>query len=79
VAPAAELETRTLERARRLAHGPGIAYRYMKENLNRAVGGELMDCLDLEATHHVHTSLTEDHRNAVRAFVEKRKPEFQGR
>jgi 2-(1,2-epoxy-1,2-dihydrophenyl)acetyl-CoA isomerase len=79
VAPAAELEARTLELARRLAHGPGIAYRYMKENLNRAVGGELMDCLDLEATHHVHTSLTEDHRNAVRAFVEKRKPEFQGR
>jgi 2-(1,2-epoxy-1,2-dihydrophenyl)acetyl-CoA isomerase len=79
VVPAAELEARTVELARRLAHGPGIAYRYMKENLNRAVTGELMDCLDLEATHHVHTSLTEDHKNAVRAFVEKRKPEFQGR
>ena len=51
----------------------------MKENLNRAVGGDVLECLDLEATHHVHTSLTEDHRNAVRAFVEKRKPEFTGR
>ena len=30
------------------------------------------DCLDLEATHHVHTGLTEDHREAAKAFVEKR-------
>jgi 2-(1,2-epoxy-1,2-dihydrophenyl)acetyl-CoA isomerase len=74
------LEKETFELARRLAHGPSVAYRYMKENINRALeGGELGDCLDLEATHHVHASFTEDHRNAVRAFVEKRKPVFQGR
>jgi 2-(1,2-epoxy-1,2-dihydrophenyl)acetyl-CoA isomerase len=51
----------------------------MKENLNRAVGGEMGDCLDLEATHHVHTGFTEDHRNAARAFVEKKTPVFEGR
>ena len=51
----------------------------MKENLNRAVAGELTDCLDLEATHHIHTGLTEDHREAARAFVEKRTPQFKGR
>ena len=51
----------------------------MKENINRAIGGDLGECLDLEATHHVHTGLTEDHRNAVKAFVEKREPEFKGR
>ncbi len=51
----------------------------MKENLNRAVGGDVIECMDLEATHHVHSGQTEDHRNAVRAFVEKRKPEFKGR
>ena len=49
------------------------------ENLNRAVGGDPIECMDLEATHHVHTGQTEDHRNAVRAFVEKRKPQFEGR
>ena len=79
VVPAAELAAKTLELARRLAAGPRIAYRYMKENLNRAVAGEVDDCLDLEATHHIHTGLTEDHREAARAFVDKREPVFKGR
>jgi 2-(1,2-epoxy-1,2-dihydrophenyl)acetyl-CoA isomerase len=79
VVPAAALEDETLALARRIAAGPSVAYRYMKENLNRAVGGDVMDCLDLEATHHVHTGLTEDHKAAVRAFVEKKPPKFQGR
>jgi 2-(1,2-epoxy-1,2-dihydrophenyl)acetyl-CoA isomerase len=71
-------ETRAL--AERLAGGPTVAYRYMKENLNRAISsGDVDDCLDLEATHHVHCAQTEDHRNAVAAFVEKREPQFKGR
>jgi len=37
------------------------------------------ECLDVEATHHVHCGLTEDHRAAVKAFVEKRPPTFKGR
>jgi 2-(1,2-epoxy-1,2-dihydrophenyl)acetyl-CoA isomerase len=74
---ALEAETRAL--ARRLADGPRIAYRYMKENLNRAMAGEVEDCLDLEATHHVHCAATEDHREAAKAFVEKRAPVFRGR
>lgn len=64
----------------RLAAGPRVAYRYMKENINRAVtSGDLMDCLDLEATHHVHCAQTEDHKEAAKAFVEKREPVFRGR
>jgi 2-(1,2-epoxy-1,2-dihydrophenyl)acetyl-CoA isomerase len=74
-----ELQARTREIAHRLASGPTVAFRYMKENLNRAMAGEVDDCLDLEATHHVHCSSTEDHREAVKAFVEKREPVFNGR
>jgi 2-(1,2-epoxy-1,2-dihydrophenyl)acetyl-CoA isomerase len=74
-----QLAARTMEIARRLAQGPRVAYRYMKENLNRAVAGDVDDCLDLEVTHHIHTGLTEDHREAARAFVEKREPVFKGR
>ena len=77
--PPADFEREVMERARRLAQGPSIAYRYMKENLNRAVSGELGDCMDLEATHHVHTALTEDHREAAQAFTAKREPRFHGR
>jgi 2-(1,2-epoxy-1,2-dihydrophenyl)acetyl-CoA isomerase len=76
--PAADFEQQVMTRARRLAHGPSVAYRYMKENLNRAVTGELGDCMDIEVTHHVHTSLNEDHREASQAFVEKREPRFRG-
>src|SRR6201996_8556127 len=66
-----ELADKTREIAGRLAKGPSVAYRYMKENLNRAMAGEVDDCLDLEATHHIHCVATDDYRDAVRAFVEK--------
>jgi len=79
VFPADRFDDEVSERARRLAAGPRTTYRYMKENLNRAVHGELGESLDLEATHHIHTALTEDHREAARAFVEKREPRFGGR
>jgi 2-(1,2-epoxy-1,2-dihydrophenyl)acetyl-CoA isomerase len=74
-----QLQAKAMEIARRLANGPTVAYRYMKENLNRAMSGEVEDCLDLEATHHVHCGQTEDHREATKAFVDKREPVFKGR
>ena len=74
-----DLAAKTREIAGRLAAGPSVAYRYMKENLNRAMGGDVDDCLDLEATHHVHCGQTEDHRAATQAFVDKREPVFNGR
>jgi 2-(1,2-epoxy-1,2-dihydrophenyl)acetyl-CoA isomerase len=74
-----ELAEKTGEIALRLATGPTVAYRYMKENLNRAMAGEVDDCLDLEATHHVHCGQTDDHREATKAFVDKRPPVFNGR
>lgn len=74
-----QLQAKAMEIARRLANGPTVAYRYMKENLNRAMAGEVEDCLDLEATHHVHCGQTEDHREATKAFVDKREPVFKGR
>ena len=74
-----DLMNKTMEIANRLANGHSVAYRYMKENLNRAMSGEVDDCLDLEATHHIHCGQTEDHRNATKAFVEKKEPVFKGK
>ncbi|WP_419946753.1 enoyl-CoA hydratase-related protein [Candidatus Poriferisodalis sp.] len=65
--------------ARRLASGPTVAYRYMKENLNRAVHGDMGECLDMEAAHHIRTGQTDDHKEAAQAFVDKREPVFHGR
>jgi 2-(1,2-epoxy-1,2-dihydrophenyl)acetyl-CoA isomerase len=78
VFPAADFEIEVRQRAGRLAHGPRLAYRYMKENLNRAVNGELGECMDIEVTHHIRTGLTDDHREAAKAFVDRRDPRFTG-
>ena len=77
--PDARLEEETMALASRLARGPRVAYRYMKRNLNAAETASLKDMLDLEAWHHTRTGMTEDHREAARAFVEKREPQFKGR
>jgi 2-(1,2-epoxy-1,2-dihydrophenyl)acetyl-CoA isomerase len=79
VFPDDNFEKEVIDRARRLAAGPRVAYRYMKENLNRSVHGEMGECLDMEAALHIQTGLTEDHREAARAFVEKREPRFVGK
>ncbi|HUP36558.1 MAG TPA: enoyl-CoA hydratase [Candidatus Limnocylindria bacterium] len=75
----ARLEEETMGLAARLARGPRVAYRYMKRNMNAAEHASLEQMLDLEAWHHTRTGMTEDHREAARAFVEKREPHFKGR
>src|SRR5712692_7543802 len=79
VAPDARLEEETMALAARLSRGPRIAYRYMRRNFNAAESGTLQDSLDLEAWHHTRCGMTEDHREAAKAFVEKREPVFKGR
>ncbi|MGH7023797.1 MAG: enoyl-CoA hydratase [Caulobacteraceae bacterium] len=77
--PAAELEAAADRWARRLAALPTVAVGYMKRNLNAAAHSTLAEVLDLEAMHMVRTFMTDDHKAATTAFVEKRPPVFQGR
>ena len=79
VVPDAELPDATMALARRLARGPSVALGLMKQNFNAAESGTLSELLDLEALHQIKTSRTEDHREAARAFVEKRPALFKGR
>ena len=79
VVPDADLREETLALARELAQGPAVAYAYMKENLNLALHARFEDALLAEARAHRRTGHTEDHREAARAFLEKRAPRFAGR
>lgn len=75
-----DLEQRSREIAQKLANGPTVAFSYMKENLARALtSADVEDCMDLEASHHIHCGGTADHKNAVEAFIAKRAPEFEGK
>ena len=65
--------------ARSLAEGPRIALCSMKDNLDDALTIDFATALDREAERLVLATRTADHKEAVRAFVEKRKPVFSGR
>jgi 2-(1,2-epoxy-1,2-dihydrophenyl)acetyl-CoA isomerase len=75
----AALDAEALALARRLAAGPRVTYAYIKRNMAAAENGSLTDVMDLEAMHHTRCTETEDHKEAARAFVEKRAPVFRGR
>ena len=79
VVPDAELASATMEFARKLARGPRIALALMKQNFNAAESGSLAELLDREARGQIETGRTADHKEAARAFVEKRAPVFTGR
>ncbi len=65
--------------ATRIAHGPLTSYRYMKANVNLAMTTDFRTMLDREAETHLRCGQTEDHQEGVRAFLEKRPPNFSGR
>jgi 2-(1,2-epoxy-1,2-dihydrophenyl)acetyl-CoA isomerase len=74
-----KLREETALLARRIADGPRIALGYMKKNLLAAETEPFQTALDLEAAHQARCAFTEDHKEAVAAFVEKRRPVFKGR
>ena len=79
VASAETFEAESTAYAKYLASLPTVAIGYMKKNLNSAYSGSLSDTFDREALHMVRCFMTEDHKGAAVAFVEKRAPEFTGR
>jgi enoyl-CoA hydratase len=79
VVPAAQLgaEARTL--ARTLASKPAVAVRYILDAVASGLDMSFADAQDYEATLFGLVATTEDMREGTTAFIEKRKPTFQGR
>ena len=79
VVPDDQLASETRALAERMAKGPPIALARMKQNMNLGLVSDYSTLLDAEAEGMIMTGTTEDHREAAKAFLEKRPPTFHGR
>lgn len=79
VVPHEQLESATQAVAAQIANGPLTSYRYMKANINLATHTDFRALLDREAETHLRCGQTHDHKEGVRAFLEKRAAKFSGR
>lgn len=79
VVPDDQLASETRALAERMAKGPPIALARMKQNMNLGLVSDYSTLLDAEAEGMVMTATTEDNREAVKAFLEKRPATFHGR
>ncbi len=76
VVPDDELQDAAMAMANSFADGPRGALRLMKQNLEFALRSDFLTALDHEAAQLVTSAKDPDHGEAVRAFVEKRQPNF---
>lgn len=79
VVPAAEVTDRARALAVRLAAGPTVAYGAIRRSLAFSAGHDLDESLAFEQQMMELTGSTEDHAGAVKAFIGKQQPTFEGR
>jgi len=79
VHPPEELMSATLALARKIAQGPPLAIRLARRALHHNADADLRSALEFETFAQNICSESEDAREGIRAFVEKRTPVFRGR
>jgi enoyl-CoA hydratase/carnithine racemase len=77
--PAEELEGETMALARRIADGPPIAIRLSKLQLYKGLEMDLETAMKVAAACETITLTSEDHKEGVAAFREKRRPQYKGK
>ena len=78
VVPDDKLRAEAFALAQSMAEGPTLALRYMKDNLDEALLFDFSTARDHEAERLIRLTTTADHKEAVQAFIEKRKAVFKG-
>lgn len=78
VAAPGELIEKTMDLARKIASRPPLAVRFAKEAANRSMEGAVPAGFALESYLHALSCTTEDKKEGVSAFLEKRKGKFKG-
>src|ERR1700730_18617840 len=76
VVPDAELMTATRALAEKIARGPQLSIRFIKRAVKEGMHSDLRAALDLISSHYAVVATSADHREAVNAYLEKRKPVF---
>ena len=79
IVPHEELMEKAMELAKKIASRPPLAVRYAKETVNRSLEGSTVSGFALESFLHALSCTTEDKKEGVSAFLEKRKGKFKGR
>jgi len=79
VVPHEELMEKTLELADKIASRPPLAVQFAKEAVNRSVRSGSDSGYALESYLHALSCTTEDKKEGVSAFLEKRKGQFKGK
>ena len=79
VLPLEELMEKAMELAQKIASRPPLAVRYAKEAVNRSQEGDTTSGFALESYLHALSCTTEDKKEGVSAFLEKRKGKFKGK
>jgi 2-(1,2-epoxy-1,2-dihydrophenyl)acetyl-CoA isomerase len=79
VVPAAKLDAEVMALARKIADGPQLAIKAAKQVLFASQRKELEEALEKEVQYQMKCFLSEDCSEGIRAFFEKRKPNFQGK
>ena len=78
VVPDSMLLEEALATARRIAKGGPVGIRFAKENINQSFGRTLSEALDAECRSQALCFTSDDAREGITAFLEKREPEFKG-
>ena len=79
VVPHEELMPVTMKLAHRIAKNPPIAIGLTKYVMYKALQMSIEENMSLQNVAHTASTLTEDHKEGIRAYVEKREPKFQGK